>query len=118
MKVIFFQPSYKESRAYLSKCSAQRARVVALVRAFVFQALQGASAGAATSGLDANSFALFYGRFQAVVPRVRPVIALLEARQLQSDYRVLLEQAHQHFVGLREGLLSPSVQASVSDLVK
>jgi Sec34-like family len=113
-----FQPSYKESRAYLSKCSAQRARVVALVRAFVFQALQGAAAGAATNSLDANSFALFYGRFQAVVPRVRPVIALLEARQLQPDYRVLLEQAHQHFVGLREGLLSPSVQASVSDLVK
>jgi len=118
MQKNIFQPSFRESRAYLSKCSAQRARVVALVRAFVFQALQGAAAGATTAGPDANSFALFYGRFQAVVARVQPVVSLLEARQQQQEYRSLLEQAQQHLVGLREGLLGPSVRASVADLVR
>ncbi|XP_065353989.1 conserved oligomeric Golgi complex subunit 3 [Cloeon dipterum] len=122
--------NFKESRAYLSRCAALRARAIALARAFLLQALAGAASGAAEAAQssqsatpEGNSFALFYGRFQAVIPRVRSVISLLETRRRRggagsSEYAALLAQAQQHLVGLRESLLGPSVRSSVVELLR
>ncbi|XP_059479995.1 conserved oligomeric Golgi complex subunit 3 isoform X2 [Neocloeon triangulifer] len=113
--------NFKESRAYLSRCATLRARAVALARSFLLQTLAGAASEAAqgSNSAEGNSFALFYGRFQAVVPRVRGVVALLETRRSRGtgEYGALLAQAQQHLVGLRESLLAPSVRASVNDLL-
>ncbi|KAF4529520.1 hypothetical protein B566_EDAN015178 [Ephemera danica] len=127
-------PNYKESRTYASRCSSLLARVIALMRSFVVQALQNATqqvlpllAGVAvnnpSSGVVAipatdsqSAFALFYGKFQASAPRIKAVVTLIEARQDRAEYRSLLEQCHQSYVNQREQLLSPSVRSTVAEL--
>ena len=77
------KPGYVNSAAYVVRYRAALSRALGMIRDYVrtsfTQAAASATSGSALLTSD-DTFALFYGKFRAQVPKVENAIGLVEAR--------------------------------------
>ncbi|KAJ4440692.1 hypothetical protein ANN_08840, partial [Periplaneta americana] len=126
MEYIGAHVKWRESNAYLARFHHCLSRAVAMVRSHVVEALEHATqqvlapAAHVPSSIGSahnTALALYYGKFQASAPRIKPLIAQIEARVSRSpEYQQLLTECHQCYFAQRELLLSSNVTSSVTEL--
>ena len=117
-------PSFKESNVYLVKYRHCQSKAISLIQQYIFNSFNKATdsilnpkdTGSIQEGSDAT-LALFYGRFQTILPKVRPVIEQVESRSYKrQEYDSLLGECHQHYLNQRGLVLGPSVERALQSV--
>lgn len=117
-------PSFKESGVYLVKYKHCRSKAMNLMRNYLFNLFDKATESitnpkegtGATDPRDSSdaTLALFYGRFQTMLPKARPVIEQVESRSYKRDeYDSLLGECHRHYLNRRGSVLGPGVEGAL-----
>ncbi|XP_050530557.1 conserved oligomeric Golgi complex subunit 3 [Daktulosphaira vitifoliae] len=97
--------SYKESNKYLALYINARYKALSLIQTYVSQCLQ-----TGTESLDTTEFIAYYGKFQAIAAKIKPVIELVEKRiSLDSVYTSSLDECVLTYVTRRKMLLGASI---------
>lgn len=116
-------PTFKESATYSVKYRHCQSKAITLMTNYIFKSLTKATESilnSKTGGLDENSdatLALFYGRFQTTLPKVKPVIDRIEAMSYKrQEFDSLLSECHQHYLSQRGLVLGPSVQKALQSV--
>ncbi|KAJ8667432.1 hypothetical protein QAD02_009095 [Eretmocerus hayati] len=124
MNFMLSNPTFKESSTYLVKYRHCQSKVITLIQNYLFKLFTKATESI-LSPKDTDSLqkkpdatlALFYGRFQSILPKAKPVIEQVEAKaSRRQEYETLLFECHQHFVSHRDLVLGPSVQKSLQSI--
>ena len=119
-------PTYRDSPTYLTKYRACLSRAMNMLRSYTGRVLETATAAAKTQDLNTEesqsqtAFTLFYGKFRAAAPKVRPLLEEIEKRVDNPDlpeYSSLLSDVQTNYFGLRLSLLGASVKGAVGQLV-
>ncbi|XP_066591065.1 conserved oligomeric Golgi complex subunit 3 [Prorops nasuta] len=113
--------SYKESAVYLVKYKHCQSKAISLIQYYIFDLFTKTTQSILNlSGMDGNNenvdaaLALFYGRFQTILCKVKPVIEQVEAKSYKrQEYDSLLLECHQHYWNQRALVLGPSIQKSL-----
>ncbi|XP_025080058.1 conserved oligomeric Golgi complex subunit 3-like isoform X2 [Pomacea canaliculata] len=114
-------PHFKESETYLLQFRQCLSRALGHIRTYVTNILTAATQ-AVTPQKDApnmadNAFTLFYGKFRANAPRVKPLTEQVESRLDKGpEYHQVLEDLHNCYFAQREILLTPSISTTINDL--
>ncbi|XP_016845689.1 conserved oligomeric Golgi complex subunit 3 isoform X1 [Nasonia vitripennis] len=116
-------PSFKESNTYLVKYRHCQSKAITLIQNYIFKLFTRATESILNpkdEGLQKNpdaALALFYGRFQSILPKAKPVIEQVEAKSSKrQEYESLLFECHQHFLSHRGLVLGPSVQKGLQSI--
>lgn len=115
-------PTFKESATYSMKYRHCQSKAITLITNYIFKSLTKATESIlnSKSGLDENAdatLALFYGRFQTTLPKVKPVIERIEAMSYKrQEYDILLTECHQYYLSQRGLVLGPSVQKALQSV--
>ncbi|XP_033215347.1 conserved oligomeric Golgi complex subunit 3 isoform X1 [Belonocnema kinseyi] len=116
-------PTFKESATYSVKYRHCQSKAITLMTNYIFKSLTKATESilnSKTGGLDENSdatLALFYGRFQTTLPKVKPVLDRIEAMSYKrQEFDSLLSECHQHYLSQRGLVLGPSVQKALQSV--
>lgn len=125
IKYLAAHPQYKDSPPYLTKYRACLSRALDMVRSNCKRVLDAATAGARqqeTAGGEnqSSAFTLFYGKFRAAAPKLRPLIQEMEAREEEpqlAEYSSLLADIQGNYFHCRLELLGGSVRGAVAQLV-
>ncbi|KAG7199926.1 hypothetical protein KM043_014364 [Ampulex compressa] len=113
--------TYKESGTYLARYKHCRSRAIAMIQNYVFDLfskttesiLKLKDADEDGDNMDA-ALALFYGRFQTVLAKAKPVIEQVEAKSYKrQEYDSLLSECHQYYWSLRGQVLGSSINKSL-----
>jgi len=119
------KPGYANSAAYVVRYRAALSRALGIIRDYVRTSFTEATAASSANSLltSDDTFALFYGKFKAQVPKVEHAISLVEARDnldpsnaLHGEYNSALQDCQAVYFNCRNQLLWPSVRATVSKL--
>ncbi|KAK7484256.1 hypothetical protein BaRGS_00024505 [Batillaria attramentaria] len=116
-------PRYKESEIYLARFSQCLARALNHIKTYVTNILTNATLQVQPKkdapSMSDNAFTLFYGKFRANAPRVKPLTEQLELRLDKGpEYKQVLGDLHACYFAQRELLLTPSITTTISDLAK
>ncbi|KAK7090645.1 conserved oligomeric Golgi complex subunit 3-like isoform X2 [Littorina saxatilis] len=114
-------PRYKESEIYLARFSQCLSRALNHIKTYVTNILTNATQQVQPKKdaphMTDNAFTLFYGKFRANAPRVKPLSEQLELRlEKGPEYRQVLGDLHQCYFSQRELLLTPSITTTITDL--
>ncbi|XP_014204739.1 conserved oligomeric Golgi complex subunit 3 [Copidosoma floridanum] len=113
--------TFRESNSYLAQYTHCQTKACALIQNYIF-ALFSKATNNIFNPKDNESFlkspdatmALFYGRFQSILPKAKPVIELVEAMSSKRlEFESLLVECHQQFLSHRGLVLSSSVLKSL-----
>ena len=124
IRYLLAHPQYRDSPPYLTKYRASLSRALDMVRSYVKKVFSIATEGARQqdpSSMETQSaFTLFYGKFRAAAPKLRPLMTELEARgesEELAEYGSLLSDIQGNYFNCRLELLGGSVRGAVSQLV-
>uniref|UniRef100_A0A673K7I7 Conserved oligomeric Golgi complex subunit 3 n=1 Tax=Sinocyclocheilus rhinocerous TaxID=307959 RepID=A0A673K7I7_9TELE len=115
-------PHFKDYPVYLTKFRQCLSRAMLLIKSHTVSSLQNLTAqltkrdplGAPNAD---NAFTLYYVKFRAAAPKVRRLIEQVEQRSNKiPEYQQLLDEIHQCYLEQREVLLSPCINATITDL--
>lgn len=86
-KNVQFQSNFKESHTYLVKYRHLQNRGISLIRSYIIQVLNQATEQVLVTEEDLNdqetmdtAYAVYFGKFQAVAPKLRMIIDEIEKR--------------------------------------
>lgn len=129
---------YTEAATYLTKFRASLSRALEMVRSYVRRVLEGATGAASSQTRQLqegeispagphSAFTLFYGKFRAIAPKLRPIIQEMEGRggltgdegpvKGVGEYVRLVQDLQQFYLECRMGLLHNSVKGAVQQLL-
>ncbi|KAL7299876.1 hypothetical protein TKK_0007208 [Trichogramma kaykai] len=117
-------PSFKESSPYIIKYRHCQSKAITLIHHYIFRLFTKATEsimhpndGDVVQKNPDAALALFYGRFQAILPKAKPIIEQIEAKSdKRQEYESLLFECHQHFLNHRGLVLGPSVQKGLQNV--
>lgn len=116
-------PTFKESATYSMKYRHCQSKAITLITNYIFKSLAKATESilnSKTGGLEENSdatLALFYGRFQTTLPKVKSIIERVETMSYKrQEYDTLLTECHQYYLSQRGLVLGPSVQKALQSV--
>ncbi|XP_058796417.1 conserved oligomeric Golgi complex subunit 3 isoform X2 [Phymastichus coffea] len=117
-------PTFKESNTYLVKYRHCQSKAITLIQNYVFKLFTKATESILNPKDNENiqknpdaALALFYGRFQSILPKTKPVIEQVEAKaNKRQEYDTLLLECHGHFLSYRGLVLGPSIQKSLQSI--
>ncbi|XP_076248733.1 conserved oligomeric Golgi complex subunit 3 [Calliopsis andreniformis] len=123
MNIDFVQnnPSFKESNTYLIKYKHCQSKAISMIQNYIFTLFNKTTESIlnlrdnddSQDNADA-ALALFYGRFQTILSKVKPVIEQIEAKSYKrQEYDSLLSECHQYYWSQRGLVLGTSVQKSL-----
>lgn len=125
--IVFMEKNnkFKEAGSYLVKYRHCQSRVISMMHHWIMNLLDDATQSILNPaegtesliGQDASSssadmtMALLYGRFQQILPKMRPIVKIIEKRSYKrQEYDSLLGECHQKYLAKRGMVLIPSVQ--------
>lgn len=117
--------SFKESATYVVKYRHCQSKAIAMLQHYVFNQFAAATEsilspkeGDAGSGENSDAaLALFYGRFQSVLPKVKRVIEQIEGKAgKRAEYETLLAECHQSYLSHRGTVLGPGVNQALNSV--
>ncbi|XP_051156625.1 conserved oligomeric Golgi complex subunit 3 [Leptopilina boulardi] len=115
--------TFKESAMYLMKYRHCQSKAITLMTNYIFKSLTNATESilnTKSGGLEENSdttLALFYGRFQSTLPKVKLIIERIETMSYKrQEYDTLLTECHQYYLSQRGLVLGPSVQRALQSV--
>ncbi|XP_043486493.1 conserved oligomeric Golgi complex subunit 3 [Polistes fuscatus] len=114
--------TFKESTTYLVKYRHCQSKIITLIQNYIFNLFSRTTESILnfneTEGVQENmdaALALFYGRFQTIVSKVKPIIDQVETKSTKrQEYNNLLVECHQYYWSQRGLVLGPSIQKSLS----
>ncbi|KAI4484215.1 hypothetical protein M0804_007671 [Polistes exclamans] len=114
--------TFKESTTYLVKYRHCQFKIITLIQNYIFNLFSRTTESILnfneTEGVQENidaALALFYGRFQTIVSKVKPIIDQVETKSTKrQEYNNLLVECHQYYWSQRGLVLGPSIQKSLS----
>ncbi|KAL8567225.1 hypothetical protein ACOMHN_046635 [Nucella lapillus] len=114
-------PRYRESEVYLTRFSQCLSRALNHIKTYVSKILTAATQQVQPQkdapNMSDNAFTLFYGKFRANAPRVKPLTEQLELRLDKGpEYQQVLGELHMCYFTQRQVLLTPSITTTISDL--
>ncbi|XP_076454216.1 conserved oligomeric Golgi complex subunit 3-like [Babylonia areolata] len=114
-------PRYKESEVYLIRFSQCLSRALNHIKTYVSNILTSATQQVQPKkdapNMADNAFTLFYGKFRANAPRVKPLTEQLELRLDKGpEYQQVLGDLHMCYFTQRQLLLTPSITTTITDL--
>ncbi|XP_053994428.1 conserved oligomeric Golgi complex subunit 3 [Hylaeus volcanicus] len=117
-------PSFKESNTYLIKYKHCQSKAISMIQNYVFNLFSKTTESILNLRDNDNSqdnadaaLALFYGRFQTILSKVRPVIEQIEIKSYKrQEYDSLLSECHQYYWSQRGLVLGSSVQKSLTSV--
>ncbi|XP_012280622.1 conserved oligomeric Golgi complex subunit 3 [Orussus abietinus] len=116
--------SFRESNSYLVKYKHCQSKAITLIRHYLFNLFTNATESilhpkedhSAPKNSDAT-LALFYGRFQTILPKVKAIVEQVEAKSYKRpEYDNLLVECQQHYLHQRGMVLGPSVQNALQSV--
>uniref|UniRef100_A0A8C2BKL7 Conserved oligomeric Golgi complex subunit 3 n=1 Tax=Cyprinus carpio TaxID=7962 RepID=A0A8C2BKL7_CYPCA len=122
IEYVLSHPSFKDYPVYLSKLKQCLSRAMLLIKSHAVSTLQHLTAQLSTRDLLGapnadNAFTLYYVKFRAAAPKVQRLIEQVEQRSDKiPEYQQLLDEVHQCYLEQREVLLSPCINATITDL--
>ncbi|XP_031843491.1 conserved oligomeric Golgi complex subunit 3 [Nomia melanderi] len=114
-------PSFKESNTYLIKYKHCQSKAISMIQNYIFSLFTKTTESIlnlrdnndSQDNADA-ALALFYGRFQTILSKVKPVIEQIEVKSYKrQEYDSLLTECHQYYWSQRGLVLGSSVQKSL-----
>lgn len=122
MDALQINSTFKESGTYLVKYRHCQSKIISLIQNYIFNLFTKTTESILnfneTEGVQENmdaALALFYGRFQTIVCKVKPIIEQVETKSLKrQEYNNLLLECHQYYWSQRGLVLGPSIQKSLS----
>ncbi|XP_015609408.1 conserved oligomeric Golgi complex subunit 3 [Cephus cinctus] len=115
-------PTFKESNIYLVKYRHCQSKAITLMQHYIFNLLSNATKSILNPKETGNmkmentdaALALFYGRFQTILPKVKLIIEQIETKSYKrQEYDSLLLECHQYYLTQRGLVLGPSVQKAL-----
>ena len=119
-------PNYRDSPAYLTKYRACLSRAIDMLRTYTGRVLDTATVAAKSQDVhkeedqSQTAFTLFYGKFRAAAPKIRPLVEEIEKRLDNSaltEYSGLLSDIQSNYFSQRLSMLGASVRGAVGKLV-
>ncbi|XP_015519472.2 conserved oligomeric Golgi complex subunit 3 [Neodiprion pinetum] len=116
--------SFKESSTYLVKYRHCQSKAITLIQHYVFNQFANATESILspkeTDNEPKNSdaaLALFYGRFQSVLPKIKSVLEQIESKSSKrQEYETLLTECHQSYLSHRGTVLGPGVTQALNSV--
>lgn len=113
--------SYNESGVYLVRYKHCQSKAIALIQNYIFnlfskttESILNLKDGEGTSENADTALALFYGRFQTILSKTKPVIEQIESKSYKKqEYDSLLLECHQYYWSQRGLVLGTSIQKSL-----
>lgn len=124
MEFIQNNDKFKESSTFLVKYRHCQSKAISLIQHHVFNQFSNATESILnpretetdTKNSDA-ALALFYGRFQSVLPKVKGVLEQVESKSLKrQEYEVLLTECYQSYLSNRGMVLGPGVTQALNSV--
>ncbi|XP_011312499.1 conserved oligomeric Golgi complex subunit 3 [Fopius arisanus] len=122
---------FKESPVYLVKYRHCQSKVIGMMHQWIMNLLDEATDSILSSlptsessgedpiypDADTQTLALLYGRFQRILPKIKPIITIIEKRSFKrQEYDSLLLECHQRYLMKRGGVISASVQKGLQSV--
>lgn len=117
--------TFRESANFLVKYRHCQSKAIAMIQQYVFNQFTNATDSIMTpkEGEDLNApnsdaaLALFYGRFQSILPKVKNIIERIEAKAgKRVEYDTLLTECHQSYLSHRGTVLGPGVAQALNSV--
>ncbi|XP_011633604.1 conserved oligomeric Golgi complex subunit 3 [Pogonomyrmex barbatus] len=116
--------SYNESGIYLVRYRHCQSKAIALIQNYIFNLFSKTTESILNLRDSENSsenadtaLALFYGRFQTILSKTRPVIKQIESKSYKrQEYDSLLLECHQYYWNQRGLVLGKSIQKSLNSI--
>lgn len=116
--------SYNESGVYLIRYRHCQSKAIALIQNYIFNLFSKTTESILnlkdSEGTPENAdaaLALFYGRFQTILSKTKPVIEQVESKSYKrQEYDSLLLECHQYYWGQRGLVLGASIQKSLNSV--
>lgn len=113
--------SYNESGVYLVRYRHCQSKAIALIQNYIFnlfskttESILNLKGNENSSGNADAALALFYGRFQTILSKTKPVIERIESKSYKrQEYDSLLLECHQYYWSQRGLVLGTSIQKSL-----
>ncbi|XP_026472780.1 conserved oligomeric Golgi complex subunit 3-like [Ctenocephalides felis] len=114
-------PNCKEAPIFEARYRHCLYKAITLIRNYVMQVLNNATDQVIGSKLQlqngSDSFALFYGKFQTCIPKIKKIIEEVEKRcEVYDDYRLLLAELQNHFISQRMQIMTNDVRGTILNL--
>lgn len=114
-------PTLKESSTYLVKYKHCQSKAINLMEQYIFKVLDKATESILdpkeTDKTADAAIALFYGRFQSMLPKIKPLIEQIESRSYKcQEYDTALTRCQQHYLNHRGMVLRSSVQKGLESI--
>lgn len=116
--------SYSESAVYLIRYRHCQSKAITLIQNYIFnlfskttESILNLKDSESSSGNPDTALALFYGRFQTILPKTKPVIEQIESKSYKrQEYDSLLLECHQYYWSQRGLVLGASIQKSLNSV--
>ncbi|XP_012259696.2 conserved oligomeric Golgi complex subunit 3 [Athalia rosae] len=116
--------TFKESVSYLVKYRHCQYKAITLMQHYVFNQFATATESILSPKEADNepknsdaALALFYGRFQSILPKVKAIIEQIESKSLKRpEYESLLAECHQSYLSHRGTVLGPGVMQALNSV--
>uniref|UniRef100_A0A673H953 Conserved oligomeric Golgi complex subunit 3 n=1 Tax=Sinocyclocheilus rhinocerous TaxID=307959 RepID=A0A673H953_9TELE len=122
VEYVLSHPHFKDYPVYLTKFKQCLSKAMLLIKSHTVSTLQNLTAQLSKRDLLGapnadNAFTLYYVKFRAAAPKVQRLIEQVEQRSDKiPEYQQLLDEIHQCYLEQREVLLSPCINATITDL--
>jgi len=116
--------SYNESGIYLVRYRHCQSKAIALIQNYIFnlfskttESILNLKGNESLSDNADAALALFYGRFQTILSKVKPIIEQIENKSYKrQEYDSLLLECHQYYWSQRGLVLGTSIQKSLNSV--
>ncbi|EFN70102.1 Conserved oligomeric Golgi complex subunit 3 [Camponotus floridanus] len=115
--------SYSESGVYLVRYRHCQSKAITLIQNYIFNLFSKTTESilnlkdGESSGNPDTALALFYGRFQTILSKTKPVIEQIESKSYKrQEYDSLLLECHQYYWSQRGLVLGASIQKSLNSV--
>ncbi|EZA54844.1 Conserved oligomeric Golgi complex subunit [Ooceraea biroi] len=116
--------SYNESGVYLVRYRHCQSKAIALIQNYIFnlfskttESILNLKGNESSSDSTDAALALFYGRFQTILSKAKPVIEQIESKSYRrQEYDSLLLECHQYYWSQRGLVLGTSIQKSLNSV--
>ncbi|XP_011498696.1 PREDICTED: conserved oligomeric Golgi complex subunit 3 [Ceratosolen solmsi marchali] len=124
MEFMYNNSNFKESHTYLVKYRHCQSKAITLIQNYIFKLFTKATESILNpkdnESIQKNpdaALALFYGRFQSILPKAKQVIEQLEEKSnKRQEFESLLLECQQYFLSQRGIVLGPSIQKSLQSI--
>lgn len=115
--------SYNESGTYLVRYKHCQSKAIALIQNYISNLFSKTTESILNLKDNENpsentdaALALFYGRFQTILSKTKPVIRQIENKSYRQEYDSLLLECHQYYWSQRGLVLGTSIQKSLNSI--